>query len=97
MPNLMLVHVACTDRTDAGYTVSLAQAKDYEYVAAVADFADGAQARFWGCGMGIFEGCELAAKDGLDLMAGQAVLAALRPIAGIPVKAADLHGASSPR
>jgi len=89
--NLLGMHVAGADGADPRVAVAMAECEGNQQMASRLGASDGEIALF-GRGMaGIGVDCRSALKHGLDLFARDAVLAAFRPVAIIPVKPGNAH------
>ena len=89
MRDLLLVHVAGADGPQLRLTVDLSQQEHHEHIAPGGGFPDGAHPRFFG--KGVSQDCRCSGENLLDLAAGNAVLAAFRPVPIVPVETRNLH------
>lgn len=92
MIDLLLVHVAGADGSKQSAATLLTKHENQEDVAPLWRLPDGSHARF--VGVWVWHHGWRAKQYGLHLLAGNAVLAALGPVALVPVEANEPHVAS---
>ncbi len=90
MLHLSLVHVTGADGPDQGLLASLPEREGDEHPSACFRSADGAEALLLEGVLGICMDGRAEHEDRLDLLAGNAVLAAFRPVPIVSLEASDL-------